>query len=473
MQRTIRTVNFGELSRTILKKENTIIQSVEDDFDPSSIEILDEYKEILELVNEGSNIIFVTGKAGTGKSTLIKYVKYMIEKSVAIAPTTIAAENVKGSTIHSFFGLPPHLFNPEEMVSNSKVKMPLLRDLDLLIVDEVSMVSASMIDAIDLIMKKANATDKAFGGISVMFVGDLFQLPPIITDAEQRKYFSGDSGRYDSAFFISADIFKTGIDIHPIELTKVRRQNEVSENKFVEALNTIRIKGGDLKNSLEELNDKCYTAKLTDESNGAITLAPSRSKVAGINKFNLDNIKAESRMYSCELDGLSLEDVKSFQAPDKLELKVGAQVVFVNNEKPNWINGDLGIVTDMQDDYIEVEVIKTGIKHNVSRVSFKKYRYIYDVAHQKIILNEVGSFIQFPLTLGWAVTIHKSQGMTLEKVIVDIDGSAFADGQTYVALSRVTSIDGLRLASKIDSNDIKVDEGILQFYNALFGGEYS
>lgn len=473
MHREIRTVNFGSLSQQFLHKKNDIVQAVDEDFDPSTIDILEEYKEIIELVEKGPNIIFVTGKAGTGKSTLIKYIKYKIDKCAVIAPTTIAAQNVKGSTIHSFFGLPPKLFNPEDMANDSKSKMPMLRDLDLLIIDEVSMVNAAMIDAIDLIMKKANNTKQAFGGISILFVGDLFQLPPIVENGEQRKYFSGDNGRYDSAFFVSADIFKGGVDICAIELTKVRRQNQEQDNNFVEALNAIRVKGDNLQAKLDELNATCYTEKVKQIFDNAITLAPSKSKVAEINKINLDKIDSPSSMYSGELIDLKSEDVKQFQAPDKLELKIGAQVVFLNNNQPNWINGDLGRVTGMEDDTIEVEVFKTGIKHNVSRVSFKKYKYKYDVENKKILLSVVGEFVQFPLSQGWAITIHKSQGLTLEKAIVDIGGSAFAEGQTYVALSRVVSLEGLKLASKIDANDIKVDVGILNFYNALFGGEYS
>lgn len=474
MKREIRTVNFGSISQEIAKTQNKVIEAVVDDFDPANIEVLPQYDEIIDFVKRKGDVLFLTGKAGTGKSTAIRYVKHMIPKSVVIAPTNIAAENVKGSTIYSFFGLPPTLNNPED-IKVPKSKIAIIQDLHLLIVDEVSMVSSALVDAMDIALRLAKNSDQPFGGIPMMFVGDLFQLPPIVENEEVRKYFGGAEERYDTEFFFSADVLKE-VNVEAIELDVVRRQDESSSNdneNFVKALNNIRTGTGDISSNIRFLNDKCFKAKQGDPFDDAIALVPSKAKAKSINKNRISGIEAEPRMYQGKLDGLSSEDIKRFQAPDELELKVGAQVVFVHNNKPDWINGDLGTVTAMHDNHIEVKIQKTGYVRDVTREEFGKYRYHYNTEQKKIELQLIGKFIQFPLALGWAITIHKSQGMTLEKAIVDIDGSAFADGQTYVALSRVKSIEGLKLGAELAFGDVRVNPSILRFYNMVFPESYS
>jgi len=475
METERRKFNFGVISKKFLTKSSKeLVQGVNDDFDPSTIDILDEYNEIVRLVEGGPNIIFVTGRAGTGKSTMIKYIKHKIQLSAVIAPTNIAAENVKGMTISSFFGLPNSIFNPEDLATKSKVKMPLLRGLKLLIVDEVSMVNAAVIDAMDIILRKANGSTLPFGGISILFVGDLFQLPPIVQDAEVNKYFSADEGQYDNVYFMSAKVFtNTTFEFTPIELTKVRRQNENEDAEFIEALNKIRIAGSDLQSYIDLLNTACYDDKRDDPFDNAITLAPSKSIVAETNQARMDEISNPAKSYNGTLYQLTAQDITGFQAPDVLELKVGARVLFVSNNKPRWINGDLVEVTELNEDTIVVKSMKTGINETVSRCEFKKYKYIYNISEGKMTITEKGSFEQFPLVQGWAITIHKSQGMTMEKVIVDIGGSAFADGQTYVALSRVKSLAGLKLQTKLSIQDIQVNIDIRNSYEELFGDSYS
>ena len=474
MKREIRTVNFGVISQEIAKTQNQVIEAIVDDFDPETIDVPQQYTDIIDFVDRKGEVLFLTGKAGTGKSTAIRYVKHMIPKSVVVAPTTIAAENVKGSTVHSFFGFPPNIFNPED-INTPKAKVAIIQDLDLLIVDEVSMISSALVDAMDIALRQAKSNEQPFGGIPVMFVGDLFQLPPIVENEEVRKYFSGTEERYDSEFFFSADVFKR-INVEPIELDVVRRQDENSsdDNKnFVNALNKIRTGTGNISDHIEFLNEKCFLAKQSDLFDEAISLVPTKAKAKSINKNKIAAIESKSRMYKGQLQGLTSEDIKQFQAVDELELKIGAQVVFVHNNKPDWINGDLGTVTAMYDDHIEVRIHKTGYVRDVGREEFSKYRYHYNTELKKIELQKVGSFIQFPLALGWAITIHKSQGMTLEKAIVEIDGNAFAEGQTYVALSRVKSIEGLKLGEKLAYGDIRVNTSILQFYSRLFPDSYS
>jgi len=474
IKREIKTVNFGTISQDIAKKKNEVIEAVPNDFDPTTIIVLDEYEQILDFVNRKGSVMFLTGKAGTGKSTAIKYVKYKVPKSVVIAPTTIAAENVKGSTIHSFFGFPPRIFNPED-IKVPKSKVSIIQNLDLLIADEVSMVSSALVDAMDIALKQTKNNNKPFGGIPILFVGDLFQLPPIVENEEIRKYFSGAEERYDSEFFFSADIFKK-VSAEPLELQIVRRQDQnANENnkRLVDALNSIRTGKDNIFEQIEFLNKKCFKEKQEDSFENAITLVPSKAKAKSVNKDNIESIIAKSRMYKGRLKNLTSEDIKRFQAPDELELKVGAQVVFVNNNKPGWMNGDLGTVTAMHDNVIEVKIHKAGYVRDVGRSEFGKYRYRYNKDKQKIEVELVGKFIQFPLALGWAITIHKSQGMTLEKAIIDIDGNAFAEGQTYVALSRVKSIEGLKLGSPLEYGDIKVNKSILEFYSRVFPENYS
>lgn len=474
MDKIIKSAKFGDISKTLAKTQNKIVQKVEDDFEPSQIDILEEYREILEFVRSKGQVMFLTGKAGTGKSTAIKYIKHIIPKSAVIAPTTIAAQNVKGSTIHSFFGFPPSVFDPEN-IQLPISKLPIIQNLDLLIIDEVSMVSSSLVDAINIALQKGKNNKEHFGGISILFVGDLFQLPPIIEDEEIAKYYGGDDGRYDSEFFYSAKVFDKLEEIQICELKRVKRQEEnLSEDnkKFVEALNGIRTNTTNIYSYIDFLNTECFQNKKDELFQDAITLVPTKSKANGINKDKLDAISNEIKTYQGHLQNLGAEDLKKFQAPDELILKVGTQVVFVNNSKPDWINGDLGTVTKMEDNCIEVKIHKTGLVKSITRVAFSKYSYEYNTTNKKIESKEIGKFIQFPLNLGWAITIHKSQGMTLDKVIVDIDGNAFAEGQTYVALSRVKSIEGLKLNSKLTYGDIKVNQTILKFYQMILPESY-
>lgn len=490
IKRTLHTVNFGELSRDIAMHSNDILQKEDDDFDPSTIDIPNEYTTIVDFIQdklvdeEGNKIddyhaIFLTGKAGTGKSTAIKYVKHMIPNSVVIAPTTIAAMNVKGSTIHSFFGFPPQIMDPSEVTEVYEKIVPVLQALDLLIVDEVSMISSAIVDCMDKALKIARNNDNPFGGVKMLFVGDLFQLPPIVEDEEVRKYFAGIDARYDSEFFFSADIFKNGCEMLPIELNVVKRQNAnaTPDNaQFVQALNTIRTNDTDhIFSCLKFLNGKCYNAKkdIDDIPQGTIALAPTKAKAKSFNKSELDKIDGESRMYQGMLmDSMSAEMIRQFQAPDELELKIGAQVVFVTNNKPSWINGDLGTIIEMGNDVIKVKLLKTGFVRDVKRADFGKYKYKYNKEKQKLEKTFFKAFVQFPLALGWAITIHKAQGMTLENVIVDIDGNAFAEGQTYVALSRATSIEGLQLRHPLNYGDIKVSDQVLKAYAKIFPENY-
>lgn len=436
-------IDFGSLSSTIFTKSEQVTKKALS-FDVSSIEVLPEYTKIIKYIMKGNTRIFVTGKAGTGKSTMIRYMRSQFQNTIVVAPTAIAATNVEGSTLHSFFSIPIKITNPEDIPKTKEHIMPVLTSLELLIIDEISMVNAAQIDMINNILQHVRKNKLPFGGISVLFVGDLFQLPPIVDDPEVNKFFNH---KYDSKFFFSADIFKKA-NIVPIELIKVRRQE--GDDNFIEILNSLRIEDKNYTNKLDELNSACFSENRIDEPNDTISLVPTKAIAKSINDDRLSNIDSPSKEFKAELIGLKLEDVKNFQAPDILELKVGARVVFLKNNEPSWINGSLGEVIEMDDnEHLKVKVLAFGVIVDVQRETWSKLSYEYDSTTKRIETVPIGEYKQFPLTLGWAITIHKSQGLTLDNVIVDMGNGAFTDGQTYVALSRCKSMNGLILSKKI------------------------
>lgn len=441
-------------SESIVKKEGVI----------QDIEILPEYQAIEDLLKTGNNeLIFVTGKAGTGKSTFIRYIRSRFDKCIVVAPTAIAAANIQAPTIHSFFSLPITFINPEDVSNNNPKITPLVKSLDLLIIDEVSMVNAILIDTIDIILKKIKGANKPFGGISVLFVGDLFQLPPIVSDKEVVKFFSS---RYGGTYFFLANVFEKK-SLHRIELTKVFRQ---IDQEFIHILDAIRTSEEDCKSKLEALNEACYKEPIESEFDDVIHLVPTKIKAESHNQSKLDSISGMSQKFNVILsNGMTLHEVSNLQVPDVLELKVGAKVVFLKNNESHWINGSLGEVVELNgNDLIKVRVLDSGVVEDVYRETWGKTEYFFDNTNKKISSIQIVEARQFPLNLGWAITIHKSQGMTLDKVVIDIGGSAFADGQTYVALSRVKSMGGLRIKSKITIRDIRTNLKIKIIYDKLF-----
>ena len=424
---------------------------------PKNIEVLPEYEFVRRALGIGCPVMFVTGRAGTGKSTLIHWLMREIDGCAVVAPTAVAAINIGGDTIHSFFGLPPEHLDPDGAYHPSERRRLVIENLKLLIIDEVSMVLPNLVDVISNALKSVRDNERPFGGVPVLFVGDLFQLPPIVASAEERVYFSH---RYRSRFFFSADVFRE-VQVQPVHLTRIFRQ---ADPEFVGALNRIRV-GTDCRDSVALLNRRCYRDR-TGEPEG-IYLVPTNQAARTINAHELDQLPGAARLYEATTTGNVPVNKWRLPAPDRLELKVGAKVMFVKNHKPDWINGDIGTVVGMDADHVQIRKDESDNVLTVSRETWQKLKYVYDYAARKIEREVVGTYEQLPLTLGWAITIHKSQGLTLDKVVLDLGGRAFAEGQTYVALSRARSTAGIHLVTPIHMHDIKVDPVVLDFYSSL------
>lgn len=422
------------------------------------IEILPEYEFIYEALQAGCPSIFVTGKAGTGKSTLVQWLCQKLESCAIVAPTAIAAVNVQGVTIHSFFGLPPTHLDPDETFHpNAKARL-LLENIKFLIVDEVSMVLPNMVDVMSNTLKSVRGNDLPFGGVPTIFVGDLLQLPPIVSSQEETVYFSH---RYRSPFFFSADVFQEQ-QIIPVNLAKVRRQ---ADAEFIEALSHIRL-NDDCRDSVALFNRRCYQHKQRDAATG-IYLVPTNKAAKTINSRELDGLAGDVTVYEAVVTGNLTASQWKLPVSDRLELKVGATIIFLKNNKPSWINGDLGEVVGLETDHIRVKKIGSDNILIVGKETWQKLKYTYNYETRKIEREAVGTFEQLPVALGWAITIHKSQGLTLDNLTLDLDGGAFCEGQTYVALSRARTIEGIKLVRPISMRDVRVNPAVLEFYRQL------
>lgn len=456
----ISPVNIGDLnSRATHKRSQPPVPIVT--HDPlEGIEITDEYRTVKALIEKGVPIVFVSGKAGTGKSTLIRYLCHVLDNNVVVvAPTGIAALNVMGATIHSFFRFPPRIIADEDI---KEVRdRNLYTKLDVLIVDEISMVRADLIDAMDKFLRlNGRYSDRPFGGTKLLLIGDLFQLPPVVTREEESVLFAR---RYTSSFFFSSKALQD-CQLVPIEMTKVYRQNDT---KFTDMLDKIRV-AEDLELVIPSINAQCDGRPENNDS--LITLTCTNAKADQVNKKELHKLSGESRTFTGEVSGkFAVKDAK-LPSPINLTLKPHAQVMFTKNDSlKRWVNGTLGRITVIKNASVQVELITDhpGAIHEVQRVKWESYKYEYDYAEDKIKTAATGLYTQYPLMLAWAVTIHKSQGKTLENVRVDLGNGAFASGQVYVALSRCRSLKDLSLIRPIDMREVKCDERIKRFYLTL------
>ena len=421
-------------------------------------EITAEFYKVLDSIQRGSDFVFVSGVAGTGKSTLIELIKDKLKKKIiVVAPTGIAALNIGGSTIHSVFRLP---FGPCPIGNKIYGYGALvLENLDVLIIDEISMVRPDILDAVSETLKIVRNNNKPFGGVQVAVFGDLFQLSPV-SDEESDQILRK---KYLSNFFFDAECLKN-IEPEVFPLTKVFRQEDPI---FLAVLQSIRV-GKDLENAIKFINDSCFDPKGAEET--ALTLTTRTQQAEELNHLKLNELRKEKRTYHASMNGdyFKNKSDKQLPAPVNLELKEGAQVLLVKNNKAHWVNGDLGTVISLEGDRIEVQLARGG-NVVVPKETWGHYRYKFNEETQEIEKETVAEYKQYPLRLGWAVTIHKSQGLTLDSCTVDVgpDG-AFLHGQVYVALSRCKSIEALRLKRKLSIFDIKLDETVLEFQKMFF-----
>jgi hypothetical protein len=413
--------------------------------------------EIIDLLSDDSEqqFIFLTGAAGTGKTTLLERVKNQLSlKKMVVAPTGIAALNIGGTTINSAFRIG---FETIPLITKSKDPRfgKLLRNLELLIIDEVSMVRAPMLDAISQSLQIHRNSEEPFGGIHVLACGDLFQLPPIIKESEERIIYE----KYNSIYFFDAHSFKDMKMISYFELTESFRQEE--DQRFCELLNNIRI-GKDLDATIDKINSNCFDPTL--ESEFFMTLTSRKKRAEELNEYKLGHIEGEEEIIKSKETGELNEN--DLPAPRELKIKVGANVMFIKNDSEGrWVNGTLGTISECLDKkkkYIKVKINKKT--HKVEREAWNKVRFTYDEDSDEVLEEVISSFKQFPIKLGWAVTIHKSQGLTLESCSVDLGAGAFATGQAYVALSRCKNLSSLHLQRELKVSDALVDPDIIDFH---------
>ncbi|GGE93848.1 ATP-dependent DNA helicase [Mycetocola zhadangensis] len=423
-----------------------------------TIELSREQQYVFDLIEGTREHIFVTGRAGTGKSTLLNHLSWRTEKQIVIcAPTGVAALNVGGQTIHSLFRLPIGLIADHDIDQNDALKK-LLNTIDTLVIDEVSMVNADLMDAIDRSLRQARQRrHEPFGGVQLVLFGDPYQLAPVPGHGDERAYIAD---TYRSFWFFDAKVWQE-TQLKVIELVEIHRQADAD---FKHMLNAVRF--GQVTAEIAGILNS--TGARTPPDDGTITLATRNDIVNRINAAALAKLPGRALKAEAEVSGDFGK--ASYPADESLELKVGAQVMFLRNDSggggdgQRWVNGTIGTVTKID---VNVFVDVDGEIFEVEPVVWEKYRYSYLAATKKLKKEIVAEFTQFPLRLAWAVTIHKSQGKTYDRAIVDLGDRAFSPGQTYVALSRLTSLDGLYLSRPLRPRDIIVDKDVERFMRGI------
>jgi len=389
-------------------------------------------KRVFELLKDTGQALLIVGRAGTGKTTLIKEIlKDDTIKQVVLAPTGVAAIAVGGQTLHSFFRIPPGLNNPNDLDPLPSKPTKLIKSLNRIIIDEISMVRADLLDIVDYRLRTVRENNKPFGGVQIVMVGDFYQLPPVLTMNEREVF----DEIYDGNFVFSAKVFRQ-LPLYTIELGKVYRQQD---EHFVELLGNIRT-GSQIDATLRELNNTCVGEHRAGKT--PMLLTAYNEVAEKYNKQKLAELGGEEWVYDSEIQGKFDLSRDHLPAPAILHLKVGARVMMLrNDQKGRWVNGSLATITKLED--VVMKVLVDGDA--------------YALHHSEIAKEVVGKYIQFPVKLAWASTIHKAQGLTIDDVRLDLSRRSFEKGQTYVALSRATSLEGLSFTAPLTYRDVIVD----------------
>ena len=418
-----------------------------------------EQKLAYDLVANTNRCLFITGKAGTGKTTFIQRIQKEIQKNfVVLAPTGIAAIAAGGQTVHSFFGFPMEVIGPHTKLQVSFSNEELLKHVDTIIVDEASMLRSDMVDGMDRYLRLAFHNNMPFGGKQIIFVGDLFQLPPVVRKGTVDDEMLCDLYGVGTPFFYKAHVLKR-MNLPKIEFKKVYRQ---TDNTFIEILNKMRV--GEVGYAeLNILNEQVSSSDDMDDY--SVILTGFNKKAERINEVKLNALEGDEVVY----DGIKTDEFKPSDcpAPEHLRLKIGAQVIFCRNDyTEKCANGTIAKVINLEDDEIQVQ-LENGNKVRVVRTTWESYEKVYNRETRRIESKVVGAYSQFPLKLAWAITIHRSQGMTFDRMHFDLSWGTFAAGQAYVAISRMRSLDGLTLSNPLMAHHVTVNPEIKAFSNSF------
>lgn len=419
------------------------------------IDLTPEFRHALDLLEQGGRHLFITGRAGTGKSTLLQQFRALTRKNaVVLAPTGVAAVNVGGETIHSFFGFKPDI-TPDRVKKLGKAKQKLYKKIDTVVIDEVSMVRADLLDAVARFLElNGRAPGKPFGGVQIVLFGDLYQLPPVVQRKEEelfRRY-------YESPYFFSARSFDS-LRVEWVELTRVFRQ---TDERYLGILNRIR-NGTVLDEDLARLNARVREENHIVSSGDAVFLTTTNDSARAINRRQLDRLSSKPHTFMADVEGHF--DAASFPTERELEIKEGAQVMLLNNDSQGrWVNGTIAKIKkiDKRNERLLV-TLPDGSQEDVRPYRWEVFHFELDETAQRLTPVSVGQFIQFPVRLAWAITIHKGQGLTFDQAVLDLSRGTFAHGQLYVALSRVRTLAGLVLTRPVKKGHIFLDRRIQQF----------
>ncbi len=424
---------------------------------PAGISTNPQYDAALKFIAQDDGHLFVTGRAGTGKSTLLRAIRDNLKDDlVVLAPTGIAAVNVGGQTIHSFFGFPPRLIRPDDIRRSRNGRI--MRRLKFLVIDEISMVRSDLMWAIDQSLRVNRGRPReAFGGVRLLLFGDLHQLPPVVQEAEVAEHLET---HYGGPFFFTVSSLMEGAGAHLLELSEVYRQDD---EHLIEVLNHIR-DGEVTDQDLQILNERVHPIRTLSDGEPYVILTPTNAAAQRINLAYLDALPTPLHTFEAKITG---DYSKTAHPTDtSLTLKVGAKVIMLRNDPDGrWVNGTIAKISRLTESAIFITL--NDKDYEIEPVAWEARRYAFDQSKEKIVESIAGTFTQYPIRLAWALTIHKSQGLTLDRVYIDLGRGTFAHGQTYVALSRCRDLQGLAFARPLRPSDILFDKAILGYRDIL------